>query len=222
MPNELIWLIFLIVNLLITVLMLRFFGKEGLYIMIAVNVILCNIQVLKLVTMFSVTVTLGNILYGSVYFATDLLGEFYGKKEAYKGVLYGFISMILMTIVMQFALWFAPAPDDFINQSLVNIFSIMPRIVLASFIAYSLSQFHDVWIYSIYKKATKGKHLWIRNNASTLVSQIIDTVVFVFIAFWRVFPLNVFMSILITTYLMKLIVAVLDTPFIYLAARIRK
>lgn len=222
MPNELIWLLFLIVNLIITVGMLRYFGKEGLYIIIGVNVILCNIQVLKIVPMFGYDVTLGNILYGSVYFATDLLGEFYGKKEAYKGVIYGFITMILMTIVMQFGLWFSPSQNDFINPSLVSIFSIMPRIVFASFTAYVLSQIHDVWVYGVYKKATGGKHLWLRNNASTIVSQFIDTVVFVSLAFWGVFPMGVFLSILVTTYIMKLIVALLDTPFIYLASKIRK
>ncbi len=220
--NEIYWILFLLVDLTVTVLIFKYLGKEGLFLLIGVNIILCNIQVLKLVELFGITITLGNILYGSIYFSTDLLSEFYGKKEAVKGVLFGFLALLLMTIYMKFSLLFIPAENDFINDSLKNIFSFMPRIALASLSAYILSQIHDVYVYSFYKHKTKGRFLWLRNNLSTMVSQLIDSVVFVFIAFWGVFEINVFWSILITTYIMKFIVAVLDTPFIYLASKLKK
>ena len=219
--NEILWIVFLLIDLSVTILVFLKFGKEGLFVLIGVNIILCNIQVLKLVNLFSVTVTLGNILYGSIYFATDLLGEFYGRKEAYKGVFFGFGAMLLMTVFMQAALLFVPAPDDFINESMRNIFSMMPRIALASVIAYLISQLHDVWIYNVYKKKTGGKKLWLRNNASTMVSQLIDTSVFVTIAFWNVVSKEIFISIMITTYVMKAAIALLDTPFIYIAKRFK-
>lgn len=217
MSNELLWIIFLIIDLLITIGAFLKYGKEGLYVLIATNIIICNIQVLKMVDLFGFTVTLGNILYGSIYFATDLLSEFYGRKEAMKGVVFGFAAMIIMTVFMQAALMFTPAEGDFINQPLKQIFGLMPRIALASLVAYILSQIHDVWIYGYYKVKTGGRMLWLRNNASTMVSQLIDTVVFVFIAFWHLVPIEMFISILVTTYIMKLAVAVMDTPFIYLA-----
>lgn len=222
MNNEVLWIIFLIADLGLTTIVFKYFKREGLYFIIGVNIILCNIQVMKVVEIFSVTVTLGNIMYGSIYFATDILNEFYGRKEAFKGVLAGFVALIMMTVFMQLSLMFKPAPDDFINPALTEIFSLMPRIALASITAYILSQLHDVWIYSLYKRRTKGRYLWMRNNLSTMISQLIDTAVFVFIAFWGLFSREVFMSIFITTYLMKFIVAALDTPFLYFVKHITK
>jgi len=118
---------------------------------------------------------------------------------------------------MQIAMMFKPAVEDFAQPLLEGIFTIFPRIVLASLIAYLISQLHDVWAFDFWKKKLKGKYLWFRNNASTWVSQLIDSVIFSFIAFWGVFSLPIFWQILLTTYIFKLIVAVIDTPFIYYA-----
>jgi len=84
--------------------------------------------------------------------------------------------------------------------------------------AYILSQFHDIWAYQVWrKKFPKDSQIWIRNNASTMVSQGIDSIVFCFIAFWGMFPKDVFLSILVATYILKFVVAAADTPFIYVA-----
>ena len=109
MSNELLWILFMLGNLATTLLVFRYFGREGLLALIAVMIILCNLQVMKITTLFGFTVTLGNVLYGSIFFATDLLSEVYGKREARKGVLLGFIGMLLMTGVMQLALLFGVA-----------------------------------------------------------------------------------------------------------------
>jgi len=99
------------------------------------------------------------------------------------------------------------------QEAFVTIFGSSLRIVLASFIAYILAQNHDVWAYDYLKKLTKGKHLWLRNNASTWVSQTIDTIVFVTIAFYGVFPIwNMIWGIVF----LKVIIAAIDTPFLYL------
>jgi uncharacterized integral membrane protein (TIGR00697 family) len=220
--NELLWILFLIFDLIITLVVFKFFKKEGLLALISVNIILCNIQVAKLVDLFGFTVTLGNILYGSIFLSTDLLSEFYGKKEATKGVIFGFFFMIFMTIVMQLALQFSPTNEAIeIHTSLISIFSMIPRIAFASMSAYLLSQTHDVWLYHLLKQRTKGKHLWLRNNVSTSISQLIDSVVFCLIAFWGM-EMAILIEIIATTYIMKLIVAVVDTPFIYLAKKQNK
>jgi uncharacterized integral membrane protein (TIGR00697 family) len=96
----------------------------------------------------------------------------------------------------------------------------MPRIALGSLVAYLVSQLHDVWAFQFWKEKTSGKHLWIRNNLSTLVSQAIDSLIFCLIAFTGLFPADVWFEILLTTYLFKLIVAIFDTPFIYIAKKI--
>ncbi|MCB9359151.1 queuosine precursor transporter [Candidatus Woesearchaeota archaeon] len=219
MENIYLWLIFILIDLSIVLLAFKLFGKAGLYVTIVMSIILANIQVIKLVDLVGITVTLGNILYGSIFFATDLLNEFHGKKEAQKAVWMGFFIMIVSAIYMQLSLMFKPAADDFIQPHLAAIFSFYPRVVFASLVAYIISQLHDVWSYNFWKKKTKGKHLWIRNNASTWVSQLIDTTIFCSIAFIGVFSMEIFWSIFITTYVMKIIVAAIDTPFIYLAKK---
>lgn len=222
MPNELLWLLFLIIDFSLALLAIYFFGRKALFVIIAADIIVCNIQVLKTIEIFGMVATLGNILYGSIFLATDLLGEAFGKKEAQRGVWLGFFALLFMTISMQFALLFKPHESDFIHQSLVNIFGLIPRVAFASVVAYLASQFHDVWAFHFWKDKTKGRHLWLRNNASTFVSQAIDSVVFVMIAFYGVFEKNILISILLTTYLIKVLVALLDTPVIYLGKVVLK
>ncbi len=220
MPNELLWLILTLIDFGSLLIAYRLFGRVGLYAVIVISIILCNIQVLKIVEMFGLTATLGNALYGSIFLATDILNEVYGKKEAQRGVWIGFYALIFTTVIMQLALLFQPAGDDFIHPALQQIFSFLPRVAIASIIAYAVSQLHDVWLYNLIKNKTKGRYLWLRNNATTMISQLIDTAIFCSIAFWGVFPLDVFIEIAITTYLFKWAIAVLDTPFIYLSGKI--
>ncbi|WP_240744909.1 queuosine precursor transporter [Desulforhopalus sp. IMCC35007] len=216
--NESLWLLLLLANFFAIIISYRLFGKIGLYIWIPISTILANIQVLKMVDLLSIGVTLGNITYASSFLVTDILSENYGKKAARKAVFIGFFSLAATVIIMNIALNFKPNEFDFIQESLNNIFAILPRIALASLIAYGFSQLHDVWSYNIWKNLfPSDKYLWLRNNASTMVSQLIDTVLFTFIAFWGLLPNSEFVQILITTYLLKWIVAAIDTPFLYLA-----
>jgi len=221
-PNEVLWIAFVIFDLTIAVLIYKKFGRLGLYGLIVMDIILCNIQVIKQINMFGLSATLGNLLYASIFFATDLLNEVYGRKEAQRAVVFGFIFLVLSMIVMQIALMFKPNESDFIQPALVRIFSFFPRIVIASLIAYLISQFHDVWAFNFWKKLTNKKYLWLRNNLSTMVSQLIDSLIFCVIAFWGKFPTNVFIEIVLTTYIFKWIIAAADTPFLYWAIRTRK
>ena len=218
MKNEILWLLMLVVNFGSILAVYRFLGKQGLYIWIPIACILANIQVIKLVNLFGISATLGNIVYATSFLATDIISENYGEKEARKAVVFGFVALFAMTVLMNLALLFKPAPDDFAQESLVTIFSLMPRIALASFAAYWVSQLHDVWSYNFWKRKKPGvKHIWLRNNLSTMISQLIDTVIFSVIAFWGVFPLKEFLEVMATTYLLKWIVAAADTPLVYLA-----
>jgi len=218
MTNEIYWIVMLAVNFTIIMLAYVYGGKTGLYCWIPVSVIIANVQVLKTVEIFGFVSTLGNILYAGSFLATDILSENYGKKSATRGVIIGFTSMVAMTILMQIALWFSPHESDFAQESLQTIFGLMPRIAAASLAAYIVSQFHDVWIYDKWKSWLPGtRFIWIRNNASTMVSQLLDSSVFTLAAFWGVFDNTLLFEIFLTTYFFKMIVAAADTPFLYLA-----
>jgi len=218
--NNLLWIGFIFIDLSLIILIYRYFGKFGLYAIIVASVITSNIQVLKTVQLFGLVATLGNVLYAGIFFATDILNEIYGEKAARRGVWLGFIGMALATLWMQIGLMFIPDVSDFAQDSLVTIFGLMPRIAAGSMVAYLVSQHHDIWAFLFWKNKTKGRFLWLRNNASTMVSQAIDSITFCTIALWGVFDTNTWLQILATTYLLKLCVAALDTPFIYLAKRL--
>lgn len=220
MQNEILWLVMLLTNFLLIILAYRLFGKWGLIMWIPISVIVANIQVIQTVKLFGLVATLGNIVYASSFLVTDILSENYGKKEAQKAVWIGFFSLISMTLLMNLALQFKPfAGDEFAavaHDATSTIFSLMPRIAIASLAAYLLSQRHDVWAYHFWRKRfSKENQIWLRNNLSTMVSQLIDSVVFVAIAFWGVYEWNVLLEIFVTTYILKWVVAAADTPFVY-------
>jgi uncharacterized integral membrane protein (TIGR00697 family) len=221
LPNELIWIILLLVDFGAALLIYKYFRREGLLLLIVLHIIVCNLQVVKQVTLFGLQATLGNIAYGVTFWCTDLLSEAHGKREANRAVTMGFVALVMLTVLMQLALLFKPGPEDWASPHLTAIFSFIPRLALASLTAYLVSQYHDVWFFHVIKGWTRGRHLWLRNNLSTMVSQLWDTLIFCSIAFIGVFTWPVLWQIYLTTYLIKVLVAALDTPFIYLATRWR-
>ncbi len=226
LSNEVLWFILVFINFTGIILSYRIFGKLGLYAWIAMAIIIANIQVAKMIRFFGLLTAMGNIIYGSTFLATDILTEKYGKREAKIGVYIGFFALIMTTVIMQTTLIFKPAPEDTLDPALRQIFSFMPDVTIASLTAYIISQLHDVWAFHFWKEKTKGRFLWLRNNASTMVSQLIDNATFTFL-FFVVFNPQIFAQIgaqgvweiFVTSYIMKFIVAVCDTPFIYLATK---
>lgn len=220
MFNELLGIGFAIVNMIFVLIMYKFFGRTGLFVWVGFATVLANIQVVKLIEIFGLTATLGNAVYGSIFLVTDILNEKYGKKEAKKAVWLGFISLMMMTVIMQLVLQFEPAPDDFAQDSLSTIFGLIPRIALGSMVAYIVSQYTDVLIFSFLRKIFPSDGaFWIRNNGSTMLSQLLDTLIFTSIAFLGEFPMDVWVSVFISTYLLKFLVSILGTPFGYMAKR---
>lgn len=200
----------------------KLFGKNGLFAFAIFGTILGNIAVCKCVDLFGLSTTAGNVLYASTFLITDILSEKYGKKDARRAVIYSFAVMLLWLFGTQMLLWFTPNANDYISDSLKVVFGLVPRITVASLVGFIVSQSIDVSLYHLIWRKTgdNKKMLWLRNNGSTLTSQAIDTVIFTFMAFWGTYPTDVFISILITTYLFKAIVALADTPFIYFARKI--
>ena len=131
--NSILWLLFLVFDLCMVVVVYRLFGRVGLYGYIVMAIITANIQVVKLVNIFGLETTLGNIMYGSIFLCTDILNEIHGKKEANRAVWMGFLAMVLMTVYMQIGLKFTPSQfDEGQSGALASVFSFLPRITMGS------------------------------------------------------------------------------------------
>lgn len=226
MSNKLLFIIQTIIGLAFTLVAFSM-GRNWLYGYIAVCIVLANIFVTKQITLFGIPATGGNVLYGSIFLATDLLSEHFGKREARQAILLGFGAALFYLIMSQFILKFSPSPDDWgAAEGMATIFDFAPAIVLATLMAYLISQFHDIWAFHWIREKTGGRYLWLRNNGSTWVSQLIDSVVFSILAFLvlpilfpnaEALPFDIVVGIIISTYFLKILVAAIDTPFIYLS-----
>ncbi|ANR68127.1 MULTISPECIES: queuosine precursor transporter [Staphylococcus] len=218
MFNEVFGVLTFLITFLLLVAMYRFFGKQGLIAWIAIGTIIANIQVIKTVDIFTISATLGNVMFASIYLATDILNEIYGRKIAKRAVWLGFSSTLVMIIVMQLSLHFIPSPVDTTQGALDTIFNLVPRIALGSVIAYIIGQHLDVLLFSLLKKVFSSDSTFIiRAYGSTIISNIIDTALFVAIAFLGTMPNEAVFEIFITTYLLKIISTIFNVPFGYWA-----
>ena len=219
-----VWIILLFFCFSSILIFLKLFSFAGLYVYSALAVIIGNIQVLKTVDFFysPEPVALGTILFSSTYLCTDILSEHFGKDKAQKNVLISFVSFLFVTIVMLVTIGFNPSANDWAQDSLENIFTPMSRFFIASMIAYLVSQYFDVWIYSTIKNLTMNRFLWLRNNLSTILSSLIDNTVFSILAWIILNPnpetfYNVIMIYILGTYILRIFIAFIDTPFMYLS-----
>ena len=218
--NELLFVVTLVVNFAGILLAYKFFGKAGLFVWIGFATVVANIEVTKCIDLFGLSLTLGNVTYGTIFLATDILSEKFGGKVARKGVLVGFFTMISFTLMTQLSLLFVPNAQDFVSESMKNIFSIMPRICVASMATYLISNMLDTYTFEFIKKKFP-KHLWFRNNGSTLTSQLVDSFLFTFLAFAGIFGLMEMVELSLTTYAVKVIIAICDTPLLYVARKMK-
>ncbi len=219
-----VWILLLLFCFLSILIFLKLFNFAGLYVYSALAVIIGNIQVLKTVDFFysPEPVALGTILFSSTFLCTDILSEHFGKDKAQKNVLIGFVSFLFVTVVMLVTIGFNPSSNDWVQDSLEDIFTPMSRFFIASMIAYLISQYFDVWIYSKIKNLTINRFLWLRNNLSTILSSLIDNTIFSILAWIILNPnpetfYNVIMIYILGTYILRIFIALIDTPFIYLS-----
>ena len=223
--NELLLVLSLLISFGATVLFLKLFGKSGLFAWIGICAVFANVEVLILVHAFGMDQTLGNTLFASSFLATDILSELYGKKDANKGVLVGIITTVLFILLSTMWINYVPAEGDWAMPFVKQLFANTPRVLIASLIAYAVSEAFDVWLYHKWwtltekKFGNKDKYLWFRNNFSTLLSQLVNIVIFNFGAFFGIYSLSQLFSITIACYVIYIVTSLLDTPFIYLAKK---
>jgi len=221
--QNLLYLSTLLLDLGLTVLMFRFFGKEGLLACIVLSILLANLQGPKLTVIFSMQTSLGVIFYSSIFFATDLMSEKFGKKEADRAVMMGFSISVIILLMLSISLLFLPSIQSNqtfstdVHQAFVKILDFTPRFIIGSLFSYLISQRFDVWCFHKIKHWTNGKHLWLRNNLSTMASQTIDTTIYSLVVWWGVVDLETAIQLGLAKMAFKIGIAAFDTPFIYWA-----
>ena len=215
--NEILLFIEIIIVFSIVLITNRLFKKEGLIAYIGIASVLANIQVAKQITIFGLDATLGNVLFASTFLATDILTEYYSKKDAVKGVNVGLMSVIIYIIISQLTLLFTPNSFDFVSDSMKNIFELAPRICIASVVMFYIANRVDVFLYN--KLKLKNTKLWFRNNLSTILCNCLENFLFIGLAFYRIYDLKTILIIAGTSSIIETIIALCDTPFLYLAKK---
>lgn len=226
--NEIILILSLLVLFTAVVFVYKFFGKAGIFAFNSIVTIMANIEVLLLVKAFGMEQTLGNVLFASTFLMTDILSETEGKKQANKAVYLGMLSAVSMVIISQSWFLYSPAEADWARPHLEAVFSVTPRLLLASLLGYIVSQkldvflYHKIWEFTEKKTGDKNKFLWVRNNCATLTAQIVNTLIFNIIAFYGMYDTKTLISIVVSSYLIYVVTSLLDTPFLYLARKLTK
>ena len=187
----------------------------GLAAIFITSLLVSNIVAVKVLAIGPIAISAGVLAYPLTFVVTDSIAEVYGRRTTTRLVWIGFVCSLLMVGFIYVAkVW--PGADIWEAQEAYDrILGGVPRIVVGSMVGYLVSQNHDVYAFDFWKRRTNGRHLWFRNNASTLVSQAIDTSLFITIAFWGLVPNGVFVSMLMGQYVAKVVVAILDTPVVY-------
>ena len=206
----------------------RFFGKTGLYCVSVLATVLANIEVLILVSAFGMEQTLGNVLFAVTFLITDILSECEGTAAAGKAVWMGMFTSLFFLLLSQSWLMYIPSQGDWAMGAIREIFSSTPRMLTASFLVYAVSQAFDVWLYHKWwaftekKYGDRRKFLWLRNNGSTLLSQLLNTLLFTLAAFWGTYDGATLLSIFASSYVIYIFTSLLDTPALYLARRMHE
>lgn len=182
------------------------------------SLLVANIVGGKVVSIIGLTVPAAVVSYAITFLCTDIINELWGKKEANKTVKLGLVIQLFSLALILVAIALPPA-EFALDYN--NMFKIVlgqnVRMVVASLIAYTISQANDVYLFNYLRKVTEGDHKWLRNNISTMISQVIDTAIFITIAFYGQVPNLLWM--IISQYIIKWILALLDTPFFYYFTR---
>ncbi|WP_034621256.1 queuosine precursor transporter [Desulfovermiculus halophilus] len=177
------------------------------------SLVLAAVLATKIITVAGLTVPAGVLAYALTFICTDVIGEVWGKERAREVVGAGFVALIAAFGLIQLALHWPPADFWSGQQAFAAVLATTPRIIAGSLAAYLVSQFTDVWIFHACKRLTRGRHLWLRNNLSTALSQFIDTVIFISIAFGGVMPL---LPLFAGQWAVKMVIAAVDTGVVYL------
>lgn len=219
MTNELILFIEIIVTFTLLLFMNKIFGKTGVIAWTCIASILANIITAKNAVLFTFPTAIGSVMFASTFLATDILTEYYSFKDAKMAVGMSICATIIFIIASQISLFYIPSPNDYAHESMSTLFSLNLRISISSIIMYALANMLDIYIFQKLKIKTHNKMLWLRNNISTIICNCLENFFFMFFAFINIYDLNTIISMAIGTSIIEIIIAICDTPFLYLAKK---
>lgn len=233
--NELLFFVSMFATFGIVLLFFKLFGKIGLYLYMACAMIIANIETCCLVNMFGLPdgwLTLGNTMFASCFLATDILNERYGRKEGFTGVFISMVGLVLFIVSMQYVRLYTPASDSFMHDTLCMFFDISGPFIwisVSSVICCLLANLLDVWLFDKIRNKTNGKHLWLRNNVATVISNCLENFVFMFLGYFllplifngaSIVPFELAMGMASATAVVECVLALCDTPFVYISKKI--
>ena len=221
MYNVLLIFINIFVTFSLVLLFEKIFKKEGLYVWAAVALIMANILECQTVGLFKgFTATCGNVLFASVFLATDIMNEKYGAEYSKKTIKIAVCAMIAFTLVMQIGLLFKPDVTDMAHDAMKTLFSLNLRITMSSIIMFYISNNLDIILFEKIKKKLPNQ-LWVRNNVATIISNVLENYFFIFFAFVGLYDIPTMLNIATTISVVEIVIAICDTPFLYLSKKLK-
>lgn len=218
--NIVLGIISIIATFSIVVCMEKVFKKEGLYVWISIATIMANIFVCKSINILGLTASLGNVMFASIFLATDILSEKYEVKDSRKAVILAIVSQIIFIMATTLTVSYIPSETDLSNESMKTLFSINARVSISSIVMFGVSNMLDIYLFEKLKRKFP-KQLWLRNNVSTIISNCLENYFFVFFAFVGIYDYNTILSIATTTSILEIIIAICDTPFMYISKKLK-
>jgi len=217
--NELVFVAELLIVFGLVLFVSKIFKKEGLIAWVGLASVLANVITAKNADIFGLSTAIGTVMFASTFLATDILSELYGKKEAKKAIYFGLFSSVVLIIATQVALLYKPSDFDYADKSMRSLFGLNLRISISSIVMYFIANMADIYIFDKLKQKTNNKMLWLRNNVATIICNCLENFGFIFFAFVGIYDMPTILTIALSTSIIELIAALVDTPFLYLAVR---
>lgn len=199
----------------------KFYGLNGLYAWITLATCLAEIQVSKAVMFFGIEATLGNVLFASTFLTTDIIRENYGQEQAKKAPLYSLLGAVIYLIFALITPRYIPIGADLVDESMKVLFSFSFRITISSIFMLIVANYIDVILYEKLYQKMNGRYMWLRNNICTIICNCVENYIFTFLAFGGMFDFRTLIIIATSTTFIEIIIAILDTPFLYLSKKIK-
>ncbi len=193
-------------------------GRSALVAFVCTQCILANLFVVKQITLFGLTATCADAFTVGATIGLNLLQEYFGKEIAKKTIWINFFLLIFYAIVSQIHLIYIPHSADIMHLHFMPLLNLMPRIVIASFSVYLISQMADFYLYGFLKKTFQDRYIIVRNYASIAFCQLLDTILFSFLGLYGIID-NIW-EVITISYLIKLASIIIATPFVGFSRRV--